>query len=286
MAKALNTMIRPSQTRVGGAYDWYRLTAFDPDPEEIHVLWEEKYPLDKIEEIKRRTAPHSFARSFLCQPMSESDLRCKKEWIEKCKLRGIGKTLVHEYNGSNKTYTGVDLAIGKGKHHDKTTFFTFEKQHDGSRLLLDIESGRYDGPTIIKMLIDKVDRYRSSVWVETNGAQKYLAQFAQAERKDISINSHTTSGSNKHDVDFGVESMFVEFKNGAWIIPCDNSGRCSRDVQAFLDDCLFYLPPPAHTGDRLMAAWIGREGARKRGGSRNKPGVGKSRQITHATGGF
>ena len=286
MARVLDTIIRPSETRVGGAHDWYRLRAFDPDPDEQHVLWEEKYPREKIEEIKRRTAPHAFARSYLCRPMSEDALRCSPDWIEKCKLRGMGSRLVAEYKGPNKTYTGIDLAIGKKKHHDKTTYFTFEKLPDGSRKILDIESGRFDGVTIISKLVDKADRYGSIIWVENNGAQDYLLQFAKEHRKDIAIHSHTTSGANKHDVDFGVESMFVEFQNEAWVIPCGPDGKCHPEVQAFVDDCLFYQPPPAHTGDRLMAAWIGREAARKRGGSRNKAGVGKSRQITHSTGGF
>jgi hypothetical protein len=58
-------------------------------------------------------------------------------------------------------------------------------------------------------------------------------------------------------------------------------------VQEFIDECIYYQPPPAHTGDRLMSAWIAREGARRSRGSRNKPSVGKQRALSQgSTGGF
>lgn len=287
MNMALGSMIRPSETRVGGAYDWYRLTAFDPDPEEESVLWPQRYPRETIEEIKRRTLPHAFARSYLCRPMADDALRCQPEWIEKCKLRGIGKRLLSEYTGPNKVYTGIDLGIGKGKSNDRTTFFSFERYPDGSKRIVDVESGRWPGKDIIAKLINKSDRFKSVLRVENNAAQDYLLQWAREERKDIKIQAHTTTSTNKRDVDFGVESLFVEFQNGAWIIPCDDDGKCDPEVQAFLDECLYYQPPPEHTGDRLISAWIASEGARTSSGDRNTPAVGKPRQLTlRNTGGF
>jgi hypothetical protein len=114
-----------------------------------------------------------------------------------------------------------------------------------------------------------------------------LLQWAREERKDINIHAHTTNAVNKRDVDFGVESLFVEFQNGAWVIPCDMNGKCDPEVQAFIDECLYYQPPPAHTGDRLMSAWIASEGARNSSGDRPPPSVGKPRQLTwNNTGGF
>lgn len=265
IAKAEGTLLRPSKKRSG----YYRLIEHDPDDAEETPLWPERWPLHLIEKKRRSEQPHSFARLMLCEPFDEEAARCQRDWVERCKLRGMGLGLVPEYTGTNPTYTGVDLAIGQGEEHDRTVFFTFERQDDGSRRILDIEGGRWDGGTIIDKLIDKVDRYGSSVAVETNTGQDFLRQWATKRRKDIVIKAHTTGRTNKHDLDFGVESVFGEIQQEAWIIPCDEFGKCHPEVQQWIEDMIYYQPPPAHTGDALMACWIARERARSRRSKRD-----------------
>lgn len=288
---ALNTMLRPSRTRVNtGNIDWYRLRAHDSDPDEQVPLWPERYSAATIAEIRYGSEgnggmlPYEFARTFLCEPQDEKAARCQRDWIERCKRLGMGTTLVPRYTGQNPTYTGVDLGIGPKKQHDKTVMVTFSRRPDGRRRILDVDGGRWTGPTIIDKIEDKHDRYGSIVRVETNAAQDYLRQFAVAKRKDLRVQAHSTTTANKHDKDFGVESVFTEFKNDAWIIPCDYAGKCHPEVQNLIDDCLYYQPPPAHTGNYLMALWLGREASR-RGGSRTGAGVGKKRDMV-AVGGF
>lgn len=285
MSMALDEMLRPSTTREDSEYDWYRLRAFDPDPEEETPLFPQRYPIDKINLLrygkngKGGMLPFNFARQLLCNPMSEDSQRCERAWIERCKLRGIGTTLVSRYTGPNPTYTGIDLGIGKKTSHDRTVFFTIEVEPDNSRRILDVESGRMSGPDIVAKTIEKAEAFGSVIWVENNGAQDYIRQFAEKEKKGLKIQAHSTQGKNKWDIDWGVESVFTELKSGDWIIPCDRLGNVHPEIQGFIDQCVYYQPPPYHTGDKLMAAWIAREASRGKNRGRSKPSVGKPRKL-------
>jgi len=198
---------------------------------------------------------------------------------------GVGMTMVSSYTGPNPTYTGVELGVGPSNGHDPTVLSTIEKFPDGKKKILDIESGRWSGMTIVDKLIDKCDRYKSVARVENNSAQDFIRQFAVAKRKDLLIHAQATTVANKWDKDFGVESIFSDFQNGGWIIPCDEIGRCHPEIQKFIDDCLYYQPPPAHTGHYLMGMWLAREASRRGGGSGTSAGVGRKRDLI-AVGGF
>ncbi len=271
----------------------YRLREHGDDPDEVIPLWPERLDVDDIQEIRNSTTPHEFARMYLCEPFDAEAARCQRDWVEKCKKRGIGTSLVHSYNGANPVFTGLDLGIGQGGKHDRTVFFTFELEPDGSRRILNIESGRWLGPTIVDKIGDMHKRYGAIVIVENNAAQDYIRQFAdpalnpEAKYKDLIVKAHTTSHKNKISEEFGVESIFLEMRNGAWIIPCDINGKCDPEVQMWIDNMLMYMPHK-HTGDHLIACWIARERARRHGHNDPKPKVGKRTRWAEATahGGF
>lgn len=253
----------------------YRLRDHGEDPDEEIPLWPERMNADEIAIEKKEKMPHEFARLYLCEPFDPSAARCQREWVEKCKMAGVGLSLVHTYHGENPTFAGIDLAIGnKQKRHDRTVFFVFELLPNGTRKILNIMSGRFTGPRIVDIINDWYFRYGSIMIVENNAAQDYIRQFADpsvnpdAKRKDLIIKAHNTQRHNKIHQDFGVESIFTELRNGAWIIPCDANGKCDKPVQQWIDDMVMYMPHK-HTGDHLMACWIARERARRNG--RNDP---------------
>ena len=275
-------LLRPSLKREG----WYRLTHHDPDPAETVPLWPARYSLQTIEEIRRMRLPHEFARLFLCQPFDEGSTRCRREWIEGCKVDGRGQWTGGpiKFDSNNPIYTGVDIAVGTREHHDETSLVTFEMLSDKRRRLIHIESGRWSGPQIIEELVKVHDRFGSVVIAETNSAQDFIRQFALDERKDMRIRAHNTNPTNKYDRDFGVESMFTEMRNAAWVFPCNVQGQCPPEFEKLFEECMFYQAPPAHTGDRLMAMWIAREGSRRGGGGRDpKPFAGL--KLEFASGG-
>lgn len=262
----------------------YRLIAHDPDPDQEIPLWPDRMSVEEIATVRKQKMPHEFARLYLCEPFDADAARCQRDWVEKCKKLGIGTKLVHKYNGPNPVFTGLDLGIGTKGKHDLTVFFTFELLPDASRRILNITSGRYNGPRIVEMIGDMHKRYGAVVVVENNAAQDYIRQFAQEKHKDLIIKAHTTTRQNKIHEDFGVESIFTELSNGVWIIPCDLQGNVDPEVQKWIDDMLMYMPH-AHTGDHLMASWIGRERARRFGHNDSRPVIGKKSGWAQASAG-
>ena len=264
----------------------YRLTTHaEPRNEREEVsdetvpLWPERYSWEQIESLRGKHLPHRFNQLYLCICRADDTARCKADWIDRCKAQGRGTTLQSEYLGGNTTFTGVDLAVGKGASYDATAFFTFEHLPDGKRKIIDVEFGQWDAPTIVAKLIDKAQRYKSIVRVENNAAQDYIRQFARAQNASIPIRAHAT-GRGKAHPEYGVEGLFIELQNAAWIIPCDIHGRCHPAVQQWVDDCLYYQPD-AHTGDVLMAAYLAREQAREFG---MMSGVTTIGAVNHAAG--
>lgn len=231
--------------------------------EETTPLWAERYTMADIEELRSTHLPHRFNQLYMCLCRSDETAKCKVEWIDGCRAQGRGTSLVSSYTGAGLTITGVDLAVGKGAQYDKTAFFTFEQLEDGKRRILDIEAGQYDAPTIVDKLIAKCGAYRSLVMVENNAAQDYIRQFVLARNASIPIKAHTT-GRGKSHPEYGIEGIFLELKNGAWIIPNSASGKMHPAVAEWVEDCLYYTPD-GHPGDILMASWLGCELARQMG---------------------
>lgn len=276
-------LLRPSKHRDG----CWRLVEHDPDPEELTPLWPERYSIDTIKQLRATRLPHEFARLFLCQPFDEAALRCQRAWIEAAKREGRG--MLHELGKHRQglpVYTGVDIGVGSGQKHDLTCLFTFQLLGDNRRMIIDVDSGRWSGPTIADKVIEKHDRFGSVVAVESNTAQDFIRQFACAKRPHLRVRAHTTSKASKHNVDFGVESIFTELQNGLWVIPCDDRLNTSPEIEEWAKECLYYQPPPAHTGDRLMASWIAREASRRGGGGRDPKPFGGCKLSSWTGGGF
>ena len=252
-----------------------RLVEHDPDPKNDKLLWPDVRGWEYIEQQKRQYLPVHFNRLHRCLVRDDASSMCKVEYIDKCLkvARDIGCFgLVSEYKGPNLTFTGVDLAISEGEEHDDTAFFTFEARPGGLNVILDVEIGQWDGPTIVDKVFQKCQAYNSIVRVENNGAQQYLIQFALRRNLSIPIKPHTTEKRAKIDPTQGIPGLFVEFFNGGWAIPNNMRGEKHPMVRKFIDACLYYTPK-RHTFDVLMAAYFAREQKREFVGLTGDPGV-------------
>lgn len=243
-----------------------RLIAHDPDPRNETLLWPEVRGPEFLQWARDNHLPYRFNQLFRGLCRDDGSAKCKIEWIDQCKklAQEMGFfSMVSSYDGPNPTFTGVDLAVKPGEEHDDCALFTFEVLPSGHRRILDIEVGQYDGPTIVQLIIQKAQRYNSVVLVEDNGAQAFIRQFALDIDASLSIQAHYTGG-NKSDPYIGVETLFIELANKAWIIPTDARGQVHPHVQRFIDACLYYQPS-RHTDDVLMACWFAKEKARQWG---------------------
>lgn len=261
--------------------------------------WPEQWSMERILKTKEMTPPIEFARAYLCISRDEGDARFKREWVEACSEQGRQAGIhtfaadlptairsdpfldveavleerreqdapvfnpVSEWLGiasalGVRIYTGVDLSTGKGR--DLSCIFTIMVYPDGDRRVLDIQSGRWQADEILNRIIGVHKRFSSVVMVENVAAQDYIIQLLQA-KTDVPVYAFTT-GRNKADPHFGVESLAGELAAGKWIIPCGENGEMEEEVTAWIEEMLFYQPD-AHTGDRLMSMWFAREACRR-----------------------
>lgn len=241
------------------------------DPEapqdEWETLWEAQFPQEHAQFLWANMTPHAFARKYCCRTRDDQFARFRRAWIERCLRNGKGKTLLDEpptafWQGPFlPCFTGVDLGVGQKEEHDLSVLFTIALMPGKRRLVVDIQAGRWTAPEIVQRILRTQRRYRSIVVVENNAAQDFIRQFVE-EKETIPIEPHNT-GRNKHDEDFGIETLGVELRAGRWIIPANMAGEAADpEIRAWISEMLNYTPED-HTGDRLMASWIARERARE-----------------------
>lgn len=269
----------------------HRLTAHDApayaqyageDPREGWVdaddqvpLWPEKFPWPVLEEMRRTLGPLDYMRAVRCKPRTALTSQERNAWIEGAKVAAVAADrhrLVEALPPGPTRITAVDPAFGKNKKSTRTSILTFEVLPDGRRVVLENQVGRYQGPEIGKRTISAVTRFGSVAVVEGNAAQRWMRDIVRLMNRTIPIQVAVT-GKNKNDPRFGVHSIFVELEQGLWLYPnaghVDQGGRvvtgkCPEGIQDLVSDLLEY-DPSEHTGDSLMAKWIGREYARRLG---------------------
>jgi hypothetical protein len=249
-------------------YPYLRLAEHEPDPEEKTPLFPERFPVERVERLRRERLPQTFQQMYEQVAHDDASAMCKREWIEECKRKareaGVHHLLERWPEGQGVVFMGIDLAIGKGEHHDDTAFFTFAVLPSGTRQILDVDYGRYDGASNIARLKHKIEAYSVNLArVENNAAQDFFRQWALDKQVNLPLEAHTTTARKSHPED-GIQGLFLEIFNGAWLIPNDRNGVCDPRVQRFCDACVNFVPDE-HTDDVLMAAWIGQQGARRWG---------------------
>lgn len=247
------------------------------DADDQVPLWPEKYPHEVLEEKRRLLSvqPGEFNRAFRCKPRDDTTATVKVDWIEKGKRVAIEMGM-HRLFADRWTLgaviTAVDPAFTKGKKSNKTSILTFGLLSDGRRVVLENQVGKWSGPEIAQRVISAATRFGSIVVVEGNAAQRWLKDLIRDRNATISVRTATT-GSNKNDPRFGVQSIFLELEDGMWLLPNDGAkndagniitGKCPKGIDSLVSDLLEY-DPARHTGDSLMSLWIGREYARRLG---------------------
>lgn len=258
------------------------------------LTWPERWSEERITKAKGDLGPLEYARQLQCQARDDTSARFKREWIDLCLKKGDGCRTVttleeawdgplpdgidpeerdagpdflargHEEvfraGGGAFVFTGCDLAVQRKDSNDLTSLFTMLVEADGTRRPLRIESGRWTGPEILKRIEETYRRFGSIFLVENNAAQHYIVQWARDSALSIPVVPFTT-GRNKAHPEFGVESIGAEMAAGRWKIP-NLGGRLDEEIGEWIQELLFY-DPREHVGDRVMASWFAREGARR-----------------------
>ena len=115
-----------------------------------------------------------------------------------------------------------------------------------------------EGVPVHNLVVEEDESYTVEDFIVHN-AQDFIVQFARGQFA-VPIRPFTT-GRNKAHPEFGVESLAAEMAGRKWIIPSSGGQPAHPEIFAWIQEMLFYAPA-AHTGDRVMASWFAREGAR------------------------
>lgn len=269
------------------------------------LMWPERWSHERIEKARQDLGPLEYARLILCQARDDTSARFKREWVDVCLeaangmrycedaltlLTDLGERVTEDdalardavkhlapveidlitSRLGGAVITGVDLAVQAKDSSDLTALFTLWVMPDGTRRVLNVESGRWTGPEIIERIKSVHRRFGSIFIVENNAAQDYLVQFL---RRDTMVPVYPfTTGRNKAHPEFGVESLAAEMSAGKWLIP-NIGGVMHKEVSEWVQELLFY-DPKEHTGDRVMASWFAREGARRFSSGGPSTGIG------------
>ena len=155
-----------------------------------------------------------------------------------------------------ETYTGVDLSSGEAE--DETVIITAARIQ-GRRQILEIQAGKWGGPEIVDRLHNVYARYKSTIAVENNGAQKFIRQFIRSSEVHITpvLDHHT--GTNKFALKWGIKAMEMELAPpGKWIFPRPPNmfEPPSKEMLSLVHGAQNYSPDAKHTSDYLMAWWI------------------------------
>lgn len=249
-----------------------------------HYLWPERWGEKEVEERRRDISTAAeFDRQMLCIPRADDDKRFPDEAIGVALKLGNGLPLYESLEDLPEgciTITGVDLGFGKLKRAGRCVIKTILLYPNRQKRLLWIESDkdrRWKGPELMERILRTQKKFKSIVYVESNGAQTLLSDFAglfidpddDAPEGAPPIYPFHTGAKKTHPI-YGVEAIAGEMVRGLWIIP-NEGGRVHPEVQCFLDDMDSYTPGE-HTGDYLMSAWFCKEGSRY--AFRGQPEVG------------
>jgi len=235
--------------------------------------WPEKWPRERIEEARQDMGPLEFARAHLCKARDEGESPFDEDAIKRAVALAADIDLVYSLIGfplppGAHVFHGVDLAVSQtGKSH-LTAIVTVLLWPDLSRQVLWVDAGRWSSREIRDRVLDTDARYGGTFIVENNAAQRWIldiilnqADLDWTQRRLPELVPFTT-GRNKAHPAFGVEGLAVEIDADKWLIPNTGPAKSVAQVEELKGEMLYYVRG-AHTGDRLMALWFAREGARK-----------------------
>lgn len=248
-------------------------------------LWPEWWPMSRLMKKKAELRKRDWDRQMMCKPYSEATSLFSDRDIEHAKARGDGvrrvgsidelliesgftpKEQVTEkllmdadlkmqyslpYTEANveslpefRIYHGLDLSTGRS--NDQSAIVTVATYSDGTRRLLNVQKGHWQGMEIFQRVQETYKNYGGAFCVESTGMQRQIFDLLRGGTM-VPMYPYDTRSHNKM-VGFGVISS--EFTAKKWIIP-SSDGRCDTDIEELLDG-LYSFSPKSHCDDSAMA---------------------------------
>lgn len=228
-------------------------------------LWPERWPIEKLQELKEETGSIAFSKSYLNEAISSEDAVFKSSWIDEAKKKGRDRKLLYNLEGQDQqkmtVAMGVDLAISQKETGDYTAFAVVGEMEDGTKIPLYLAQEKLTFAQTQEMIKDLYQRFNPAlIKVESNAYQAALVRDMQ-DNTSLPIKGYSTGG-EKFDPDVGLQSIAVEMENGKWILPYSQESHSTMKIVDTLTDGMLRFPS-GHTEDILMALWFANTGLRE-----------------------
>jgi len=182
-------------------------------------LWPERWPLEKLEEKKRKMGSVMFNREYQNDPTGLQGQLLKEEWIR----------YYDEAPEGLNVYQGWDLAISQSETADYTVCTTIGVTDSDDVYVLDWYRDRIDFPTQVTMVQRLADKWSPVlVGVEDVAYQRALPQEV-LRRKRLPLKGVRPDKDKMRRI----ISEFVSFENGKVFLPAKH-----RHLNNFLDEYL------------------------------------------------
>lgn len=235
---------------------------FAVEDESGQPRWPSRWPASRIAAKRTELGPLEAARQLDCMARSDESSTFQVESVVAACERGRHRPLLsHVLNVPPPSFVtiGVDLAVSNRSSADLTAIASVLVHGNGHRELINIDSGRWDAPTIIRRIMAANEAYRPmTIVVESVAAQMYVTQLLR-EWSAIPVKSFIT-GRNKMSLEWQARALSTEMSNGKWTLRAPTT----PDVNALVREILYY-DPRSHCGDRLVSLLLARWGADQAG---------------------
>ncbi len=188
------------------------------------ALWPERYPIEKLEEIRNEIKNLRFSREYLCQAVTDTSSMFPLSMfqgapVEQFNVRLGSPLKVWNELGIRNRFMGVDFAMSRNTGADFTVVFVMGVDNFGNRWVMDIlrEQGLEFGAQ--KSLITNAARkYKVDlIFCESNQMQRIFGDELVKE-SDLPVKPFYT-GANKHSLETGVPALAVLLENRKFRIP-------------------------------------------------------------------
>lgn len=261
--------------------------------------WPAIWPASRIEHELTRRTPAEGDRAFFCKTYAESDARFEDAWARAALDRGRG-LIPGALNAVESIpvpdgwtpVVGVDIGLSESLDADLTaiTFLLMRPPKEGfeSRDIEEVGvrgmivgpdvrvvgfiAGRFQTHQTFEHIASAHYAYRAEgtglrvnplIFVESVQAQRWAVDILGRTIPGIQVFPFLTRGrgtrANKNHKVFGVESIFRAFAHNELTLLCGEDGEIHPEVKELVGECHDFSPD-THTGDRLMALWIGYAG--------------------------
>lgn len=184
-------------------------------------LWPKRWPLEKLEEKKRKMGSVMFNREYQNDPTGLRGQLLKEEWIRYFDY--------DEAPDGMDVYQGWDLAISQSETADYTVCTTIGVTDSEDVYVLDWYRARIDFPHQIKMVQELAGKWKPTmIGIEDVAYQRALPQAVLKEKRLPLKGVRPDNDKTRR-----ILSEFVAFENGKIFLP-----RRHRHLNHFLDEYL------------------------------------------------